>query len=156
MEVAGKTLELLKNAIPKLRVVTVLWNPANAVYQAQMVKETEAAAQSLGIQLRMLAAGDAKEIDRAFAAMTGERGEGLTVIMDPVFIALLPRIAALAAQSHLPSISAYSEYAEAGGLMAYSASISERGRRTAIYVDRILRAPSPPISPSSSRRSSSW
>jgi putative tryptophan/tyrosine transport system substrate-binding protein len=143
VEVAGKTLELLKNAIPKLRVVTVLWNPANAVFQAQMVKETEAAAPSLGIQPRMLAARDAKEIDRAFAAMTGERTEALTVIMDPVFVSNLTRIATLAADNHLPSISAYREYAEAGGLMAYSASISERGRRTATYVDRILKGAKP-------------
>jgi len=143
VEVAGKSLELLKNAIPQLRVVAVLWNPANPVFQAQMVKETEAAARSLGIQLRMLAARDAKEIDRAFAAMTGERAEGLIVIPDPVFTAHLTRIAALAAHSHLPSISAFREYAEAGGLMAYSASFSERGRRTAVYVDRILKGANP-------------
>jgi putative ABC transport system substrate-binding protein len=91
----------------------------------------------------MLAARDAKEIDRAFAAMTGERTEALTVIMDPVFVSNLTRIATLAADNHLPSISAYREYAEAGGLMAYSASISERGRRTATYVDRILKGAKP-------------
>jgi putative ABC transport system substrate-binding protein len=143
VEVAGKSLELLKSAIPKLRVVTVLWNPANPVFHGQMVKETEAAAQSLGIQLRMLAARDAKEIERAFAAMTGERTEALTVIADPVFSVHLTRIAALAADSHLPSISAVREYAEAGGLMGYSASFSERGRRTAAYVDKILKGAKP-------------
>ncbi len=143
VEGAGKSLELLKNAIPKLRVVAVLWNPANPVYQAQMVKETEAAARGLGIQLRMLAARDAKEIDRAFAAMTGERAEALTVIADPVFSAQLTRIAALAANGHLPSISAFREYAETGGLMAYWANFSERGRRTAVYVDKILKGAKP-------------
>jgi putative ABC transport system substrate-binding protein len=143
VEVAGKSLELLKNAIPQLRAVAVLWNPANPVFQAQMVKETEAAARSLGIQLRMLAARDAKEIDSAFAAMNGGRAEGLMVIPDPVFMAHLTRIAALATHSHLPSISTSKEYAEAGGLMAYSASFAERGRRTAVYVDRILKGANP-------------
>jgi ABC-type uncharacterized transport system substrate-binding protein len=143
VEGAGKSVELLKTVIPQLRLVAVLWNPANPVYGAQMVKQTEAAARSLGIQLRMLAARDAKEIDSAFASMTGERAEGLTVIVDPVFTAHLTRIAALAAHSHLPSISAFKEYAEAGGLMAYAASFSERGRRTAVYVDRILKGANP-------------
>jgi putative tryptophan/tyrosine transport system substrate-binding protein len=143
VEVGGKSLELLKNAIPKLRVVAVLWNPANPIFQAQMVKETEAAARALGIQLRMLAARDAKEIDRAFAAMTGERAEALTVLVDPVFIAHLSRIAALAANSRLPSISGFREYAEAGGLMAYAANFSELGRRTALYVDKILKGAKP-------------
>ena len=128
VEVAGKSLELLKNAIPRLRV-TVLWNPANPVFQAQMVKETEAAARSLGIQLRMRAARDAKEIDRAFAAMSGEPAEALTVIPDPVFSAHLARIAALAAKSHLPSISAFREYAEARSVsQSRSPSCSRRTR----------------------------
>ena len=143
VEVAGKSLELLKNAIPKLRVVAVLWNPANPVFQAQMVKETEAAARRLGIQLRMLTARDAKEIDRAFAAMSGERAEALIVIADPVFSAQRMRIAALAAIGHLPWISGPSEYVEAGGLMSYAANSSERGRRTAVYVDKILKGAKP-------------
>jgi len=142
VEVAGKRLELLKNAIPKLRVVAVLWNPANPVYQAQIVKATEAAARVLGIQLRMFAARDAKEIDRAFAAMTTERAEALTVIVDPAFDAHLTRIAALAANGHLPSIGGLG-YAEAGGLMAYVADFSEQARRTAVHVDKILRGAKP-------------
>jgi putative tryptophan/tyrosine transport system substrate-binding protein len=151
VEVAGKSLELLKNAIPTLRVVAVLWNPANPIFQGQMVKEAEMAARTLGIQLRMFAARDAKQIDRAFAAMTdrtfaamtGERAEALTIIVDPVFITHQTRIAALATNSHLPSISGFREYAEAGGLMAYAASFTERGRRTAVYVDKILKGARP-------------
>ena len=143
VEVAGKSLELLKSVMPKLRVVTVLWNPANPVFQGQMVKETEAAARSLGIQLRMLAARDAKEIERAFATMTGERTEALTVLADPVFSAHLARIAALAVNGHLPSICAFREYADAGGLMGYSANFTERGRRTAVYVEKILKGAKP-------------
>jgi ABC-type uncharacterized transport system substrate-binding protein len=143
VEIGGKLLELLKNVIPKLGVVAVLWNPANPVFQAQMVKETEVAARALGLRLRMLAARDAKEIDQAFAALTGERVEALTVIVDPVFMAHSKHIAALAAKSHLPSISGFGAYAEAGGLMAYAADVSESGRRTAVYVDKILKGARP-------------
>jgi ABC-type uncharacterized transport system substrate-binding protein len=145
VEVAGKSLELLKNAIPKVRVVAVLWNPANPVYQAQMVKATEAAARALGIQLRLLAARDANEVDKAFTTMTGERTDALVVIVDPLFTAAPTptRIAALAVTSRLPSISAFREYAEAGGLMAYAANFAERGRRTAVYVDKILKGTRP-------------
>jgi putative ABC transport system substrate-binding protein len=143
VEVAGKSLELLKNAIPKLRVVAVLWNPANPVYQAQIVRATEAAARGLGIQLRMFAARDAKEIDRAFAAMTAEGAEALRVNVDPVFDVHLTRIAALAANGHLPSISGFGRYAEVGGLMAYAANFSEQARRTAVYVDKILKGAKP-------------
>ncbi len=138
-EVAGKSLEFLKLAVPKIRLVAVLWNPANPVFQAQMVKETEAAARSLGIQLRMLEARDAQEIDRAFEAMTRERVEALTVLADPVFGVHRTRLAALAAKSRLPSVSGFQEYAEAGGLMAYGSNFKESARRAATYVDRILK-----------------
>jgi putative ABC transport system substrate-binding protein len=143
VEIAGKSLEMLKQVVPKLRLVAVIWNPANAVFQAQMVKETEVAARALGIQLQMFAARDSEEIDRAFEAVTRERAAALTVIVDPVFIAYRTRIAALAVKSRLPSVSAFEEYAEAGGLMAYAANFSEPGRRTASYVDKILKGAKP-------------
>jgi putative ABC transport system substrate-binding protein len=143
VEAAGKTLELLKNVVPKLRLVGVLWNPANPVFETQMVKETEAAARSLAIQLRMLAARDAKEIDRAFEVMTNERAEALIVIVDPVFIEHRTRLAALATTSRLPSVSGFRDYVEAGGLMAFAADFSEIGRRAATYVDKILKGAKP-------------
>jgi putative tryptophan/tyrosine transport system substrate-binding protein len=143
IEIAGKQLELLRNAVPKLRVVAVLWNPANPVYQAQIVKATEAAARDLGIQLRMLAARDAKEIDSAFTAMIAEGAEALLVIMDPVLDVHLARIAALAANGHLPSIGGFGRYAQVGGLMAYAANFSQQARRTAVYVDKILKGIKP-------------
>jgi putative ABC transport system substrate-binding protein len=143
VEIAGKSLEMLKDFIPKLRVVAAIWNPANAVFQAQMLKETEVAARALGIQLQMFAARDSEEIDRAFEAVTRERAGALIVIVDPVFIAQRTRITALAAKSRLPSVSAFEEYAEAGGLMAYAATFSEPGRRAASYVDKILKGAKP-------------
>jgi putative ABC transport system substrate-binding protein len=143
VDVAGKELELLKSAIPKLRVVAVLWNPANPVYQAQIVEATEAAARGLGIRLRMFAAHDGQEIDRAFAAMSAEQVEALIVNVDSTFDAHLARIATLATNGHLPSVAGFLKYAEAGGLMAYAANFSEQARRTAVYVDKILKGTKP-------------
>jgi putative tryptophan/tyrosine transport system substrate-binding protein len=143
VEAGGKSLELLKDVAPKLRLVAVLWNPTNPVFQTQMVKGTEAAARSLGIQLRMLAARNADEIERAFELINGDRSEALTVIVDPVFIEHRARLAALAAEKRLPSVSEFRDYAEAGGLMAYSPDFSELGRRAASSVDKILKGAKP-------------
>jgi putative tryptophan/tyrosine transport system substrate-binding protein len=143
VEAGGKSLELLKNVVPNLRLVGVLWNPANPVYQTQMVKGTEAAALSLGIQLRMLAARNVDEIERAFELINGDQVEALTVIVDPVFIEHRTRLAALAVTKRLPSVSEFREYAEAGGLMAYASDFSELGRRAASSVDKILKGAKP-------------
>jgi putative ABC transport system substrate-binding protein len=91
----------------------------------------------------MLTASDANEIDPAFEAMTKKRVEALTVLIDPVFIVHRTRITALAIKGRLPSVSAFRDYAEAGGLMAYSANFSELGIRTASYVDKILKGAKP-------------
>jgi putative ABC transport system substrate-binding protein len=143
VEVAGKLLELLQQVAAKIHRVSVLWNPANAVFQGQMVKATEAAARSMGIQLQMLAARDVKAIDRAFAAMTKGRAEALVVLPDPVFVAQHSRIAAFAARNRLPSVSGSRGYAEEGGLITYGPDFFELGRRTAAYVDRILKGAKP-------------
>lgn len=143
VQVAAKSLELLKYVLPALRRVAVLRNPANTVFQAQMVQETEAAARSLKVQLQMFEARDAKEIDRAFERIANERPEALTIIGDPVFTEHRAQIAALAAKSRLPSVSAVIEYADAGGLMAYAPSFSELGARAAAHVDKILKGAKP-------------
>jgi putative ABC transport system substrate-binding protein len=143
VEVAGKSLELLKRVIPKLQRAAVLWNPANPVFQGQMVKETEAAARALGIQLQAFGARDVKEIDRAFEEMAKARPEALIVISDGVFTAHRTRIATLAVKRRLPSVSAFIPYAEAGGLMAYAPDFSEMGLRAAGLVARILQGARP-------------
>jgi putative tryptophan/tyrosine transport system substrate-binding protein len=143
VEVAGKSLEVLKEVIPKLHRVAALWNPANSVFQAQMVNETEAAARALSIQLRLHRARDADEINAAFEVIAKERPEALTVIADPVFVAHRTKIATLAAKSHLPSVSTFNEYADAGGLITYAPSFLEPGARAAAQVDKIFRGAKP-------------
>jgi putative ABC transport system substrate-binding protein len=143
VEVVGKSLEILTEVAPERRRVSILWNPANAVFQTQMVKEAEAASRRLGLQAQVIAANDAGAIDKAFQTMTRERAEALAILSDPVFIAERTRIASLAAKSRLPSVSGVREYAEAGGLVAYGPNFYELYRGAAAYVDRILKGAKP-------------
>ena len=110
-EAAGKRLQLLKELIPGVQRVAVLWNPANRVFQMQMIQETEAAARPLGIQLRMFEANDPESIERVFAVISKERVSGLNVLPDPTLAGHWARIAALAAKASLPSVSGNSGYA---------------------------------------------
>jgi putative ABC transport system substrate-binding protein len=143
VEVTGKSLEILKEVAPKRRRVSILWNPANAVFQTQMVTEAEAASRRLGLQVQAIPASDAREIDNAFQVMTRERAEALAVLSDPIFIAERTRIATLAAKRRLPSVSGTREYAEAGGLISYGPNFYDVYRRAATYVDRILKGAKP-------------
>jgi putative ABC transport system substrate-binding protein len=142
-EAAGKRLELLNEAVPGMRRVAVLWNPANRVFQLQMIRETEAAARPLGIELQMVEARDLASVERAFTAISKERVSGLNVLPDPMFAAHAARIAALAANARLPSVSGSSVYAEAGGLMTYGPSFPELARSAGGYVAKILKGAKP-------------
>lgn len=143
VEVAGKSLEALNRVVPVLRSIAVLRNPANPVFQALMMQETEAAALSLGVELRVFGARDAEEIETTFPAMARGRFDGLIVIADPVFTRYRMRIAALAIKHRLPSASAFGGYADAGGLIAYAPSFFEPSARAAVYVDKILKGAKP-------------
>ena len=135
---AGKSLELLKEVAPNVRRVGVLWNPANQVFQAQLVKETEAAARSLHVDLVMFAADSPAGVDRALAAMTKARLGALNVLADPMLTSQRGRIAGSAAAAGLPSVGWQADYAEAGGLIAYGPSFRELHREAAAYVAKIL------------------
>jgi putative ABC transport system substrate-binding protein len=138
----GKDLELLKEAVPKIRRVAVLSNPASPS-QPLTMSEIRGAARSLGIQLLLLAARGPGEFDGAFATMARERVGALFVVTDPAFSPHRARLADLAAQNRLPSIFTQREDAEAGALMSYGPSLSDLWRRGATYVDRILRGARP-------------
>lgn len=142
-ESAGKGLQLLKEAIPSLQRVAVLRNPANTVFAQQMLDETRAAAQALGLELLLFEAHDAASIDAAFAAIARQRVSALDVLPDPVLSAHWARIATAALRLKLPSITVSSAYAEAGGLMTYGPSLPEMARIAGGYVARILRGARP-------------
>ena len=137
-DLIGKQFGLLREAVPKVSRIALLWNPANPGH-APAISHVKAAAQSLGVQLQLLEAGDPQEIDRAFAAMAREKAGALVILPDAIFTNQLRQIAGLAVQRHLPSIYGVSENAEAGGLMVYSANFVDLERRAATFVDKILK-----------------
>jgi len=141
-ELAGKRLELLKEVIPKLSRVAVLSNPANPI-MPPLLRETEAAARALGVQLQVVEVRDPSDFDSAFSAMTRERAGALVVLPDAIFQNERTRIAGLAAKARLPAMYAWREAVDAGGLMAYGASVPDIFRRAATYVDKILKGAKP-------------
>src|SRR5713101_5899843 len=141
-ELVGKQLEVLKEMVPTLSRVALLWNPANPASVPQL-REAEAAARALGVRLQPVEAGGPQEIDSAFAAMTRERAGALVVLTDSILTNQRRQIAGLAAERRLPAVYGNSEHAEAGGLMAYSANFLDLERRAAIFVDKILKGAKP-------------
>jgi len=141
-EIAGKRLELLKEVIPRLDRIAVLRNLVNPV-SASMLKETQAAAQALGVHLQVFEVRDPNEFESAFAGLTRERAGALVVLGDPVFLSYRTRLGQLAAKHKIPAIYWDSQFAEAQGLMSYGVSIAELFRRAATYVDKILKGAKP-------------
>jgi putative ABC transport system substrate-binding protein len=141
-ELGGKRLQLLKEVVPRASRVAILWNPANPVL-ALLVRETEAAARTLGVPLQHLEIRAPEDIDHAFEAATRGLVSALTVVEDPLVLSQRARVVALAAESRLPAIYGFREVAEAGGLMSYAANLSDSYRRAATYVDKILKGAKP-------------
>ena len=141
-EVGGKRLELLKEALPHVSRVAVLQNVGNPV-SADELREVEAAARSLGLQLHALAIRHPDELDSVFAAMTREGAEAFIALADAVFWYHRTRVVALAAQHRLPAVFDAREFAEVGGLMTYGPSVPDNYRRAAVYVDKILKGTKP-------------
>lgn len=141
-EVIGKQMQLLKELVPGLSRVAVLWNPTNAS-NAPQLREAEKAANSLALHLQPLEARGPEDLDRAFAAMTKEQAGGLVVVVEGVFIDSRARIARLAETARLPVVYGLREHAEAGGLMFYGANPADLNRRAAVFVDRILKGAKP-------------
>jgi putative ABC transport system substrate-binding protein len=141
-ELGGKRLELLKEIVPKLSRVAVLWNPQN-VGSPLAWKEIQLPARQLGIQLHSLEVRSPNDFDQAFEDATTARAGGLFIMPDPVITPNLKRIAGLAAKSRLPSIFHVSEFADAGGLVTYGPDRADLFRRAATFVDKILKGAKP-------------
>jgi putative ABC transport system substrate-binding protein len=142
-EVEGKSLELLKLAVPKVSRVAVLWNPENAIAQALSLRETEIAARAMGVQLQTLGARSTDEFDRTFAAMIRERAEVLLVLADPILTLHQSRIIEFANKSRLAAMYGTREATAVGGLMSYGTNRAALFHRAAIYVDKILKGVKP-------------
>jgi putative ABC transport system substrate-binding protein len=137
-ELVGKQLGVLKEIVPRVSRVALLRNPANPA-SAPQLREAEAAARALGVQLQTLEARVPQDIDSAFAAMTRERAGALVVLTDSIFTNQRRQIAELAAKKRLPAVYGNTEHAEAGGLIAYGANFLDLERRSATYIDRLLK-----------------
>ena len=141
-ELVGQQLEILREVVPKVSRVALLGNPANAG-NAPQVRHAQDAARASGVRLQTLEARGPSEIDSAFAAMTSERAGAVIVLVDAMLIEHRTRIADLAATRRLPAVYGLTDHAEAGGLIAYGASVLDRFRRTATFVDKILKGAKP-------------
>jgi putative tryptophan/tyrosine transport system substrate-binding protein len=142
-DTAPKQLELLAMAVPNLTRVGVLWNP-DEPNSTPVPKTAQAAASSAGLQLVPVDMGKLQDVESAFDALTTERAEALMVGgAGGVVVAQRQQIVDLALRNRLPTIFAYREYVESGGLMSYGASFHEFNRRIAYYVDKIIKGAKP-------------
>jgi putative ABC transport system substrate-binding protein len=141
-ELIEKQLEILKDVLPTVSRVAVLWNPANPGH-ALSVRAADVAAQALGVQVHRVEARGPDAFDSAFAAMTRAPADALLVLGDPMFFRHRSRLAELAATSRLPTVHNSRPYVEAGGLLGYGASQPDAWRRAATYVDKILKGAKP-------------
>ena len=141
-DLSSKHLELLLTIVPKLSRVAILVNPANAAHTA-IPKNVQAAAQKAGIKVLAVDAQTPQEIEGAFFKMARENAGAVIVALDPLFIQQVTQIAAQATKHRLPSIFAFREATEAGGLLSYGQSQVDLYRRAAGYVDRIFKGAKP-------------
>jgi putative ABC transport system substrate-binding protein len=141
-ELAGKRLQLLREALPRLARVAVLWNPANRDTE-EALAETRTAARTLGIQLDVHSAQTVQELPGAFAAAAKAGADAIFVLPDSMFFRERRQITALAEKSRLPAIYHWRAYAVAGGFMSYGSSLTASHRRAAYYVDSILKGAKP-------------
>ena len=139
----GKRLELLKEVVPQLSRVAVLWTE-DMWSQAAHARALEVAAGALGVALHFLSLrGPNPDFESAFRAATSDGASALITVAGPVSFAHRARIVDLAAKSHLPGLYEAREFVEAGGLVAYGASLPDMHRRAAVYVDKILKGTKP-------------
>src|SRR5215831_9981639 len=142
VDLSGKRLELLEEVTPKSSPVAVLWIPTNRGNRLQM-KETEAAAHSLELQLRPVGVEGPNDFENAFSVINGAGAHSLVVLNSPIFASQRVRIAELAAKGRVPAIYATSGYVDAGGLMSYGPNLAGLYRRAAVFVDKILKGAKP-------------
>jgi ABC-type uncharacterized transport system substrate-binding protein len=142
-ELGGKRLELLKEAVPKLAPVAVLYDPA-AQGSVREVKELlPVAAGALKLTIQPWEIRTADDFEKVFAALNKERPDGFYVIASPLIFANVKRIVGFALKSRLPSMYSRREDVEAGGLMSYNADLAHSYRRVAYFVDKILKGAKP-------------
>jgi putative ABC transport system substrate-binding protein len=137
-ELAGKRLDLLRQIVPKLSRVAVMWYPRGTTSPLSW-KELQAPARELGVRLQSLEVQSPTEFPKAFNEATTGRAGAVLILPDPLFAGHLKRIAELATKTRLPSMFHLREFADVGGLLAFGVDRADMYRRAAVYVDKILK-----------------
>ena len=141
-DLEGKRLELLREVVPKISHIAVIWNPISP-FQVISEKEIQDAARALHIKVLSLGVKGEDDLPEAFAATLKEKPGALFVLADRLFLHFRTRLMDFAVKHRLPGVHAYVELVEAGGLMSYGPSYREMHRRAAYFVDRILKGTKP-------------
>jgi putative tryptophan/tyrosine transport system substrate-binding protein len=139
LDIVGKQLQMLKQVVPRVSRVAVLWNPTNTTYQTLALQQAELAARASGVELQVLAVRGPGDFDAAFAAISAQGSEALLILADPMFGQNRARLVELARDNRLPGIGQSPAFAQLGLLMAYGPSNDQAYARAAAYVDRILK-----------------
>ena len=141
-DIAAKRLEILREALPKRSRAAIVWNPSHPAGKVQLAA-AETAAVRLGLKVQSVPISSAAEVKSAFARVVGHRATILLITDDTLFWNLHSPMAALALQKGLPAMGGMRAFAEAGGLISYGPSLKEQFRRSATYVDKILKGAKP-------------
>jgi putative ABC transport system substrate-binding protein len=141
--IIGKQMELLREVVPGLSRIAVLYNPANLMYQKLQLEEAQAVAKRMGMSLELFKAARPEALASAFDAIARARPGAVLLTGDPMFTSAGQRIAELAIERRLPTASGLAQLAEIGVLMTYGPSYPDAGRRAANYVDRIVKGAKP-------------
>jgi len=142
VELSAKRLEILREVLPRVTRIAVLWNPTNPSSRAGL-RELEDPARALGIELYPFEAQGAIELGGALVTLMERRPEALFVLPNPLFGQFAQELADFTTRHHLPTIYGNREYADAGGLISYGPNLTDMYRRAAAYVDKILKGTKP-------------
>ena len=142
-ELAAKRLELLRELVPGATRVAVLVDPTNVVITESTLRDVEAAARPVGLQIKVFKASTSREIDATFAGFVRERPDALFVATAPFLTDRRVQLALLAAIHRIPAIYPWRDFVEAGGLMSYGTSLPEVYRQLGVYTGRILKGAKP-------------
>jgi putative tryptophan/tyrosine transport system substrate-binding protein len=143
VELGPKRLELLHELIPAVTSIGVLVNPTNPIVAESQLRDLQAAASTLGLQLHLLYASTERDIDTVFATVAQLRAGALLISPDGLFISRSKQLATLTVRHAVPAISQFREFAAVGGLMSYGASLADAYRLAGVYTGRILKGEKP-------------
>ncbi|MEO5953652.1 MAG: ABC transporter substrate-binding protein [Chloroflexia bacterium] len=144
-DLVGKRLERLRQAVPGVRRVAVLWQPGGSGDRTDrdLLRAADAAARALGVEPQLVEARTPADFERAFFEIMGARADALTVVGSAMFTNERKRLVDLAAKNRLPAMYSLREFVDAGGLMSYGVNMADLFRRAATYVDKILKGAKP-------------